>query len=129
MIQFADEIIYEMIQDIVNELISECIPPKKYSHEWNGTLLNEKIKEIFGLNLPIINWLDEEGVDESSYLHSQIESANQRIERLQSEMIFVQSSINSLSDKRKISIKPDQTKLNEGQESSKENHQTSKETS
>ena len=26
---------------------------------------------------------DEEGVDESSYLHSQIESANQRIERLQ----------------------------------------------
>ena len=68
-------------------------------------------------------------VDEISYLKSQMESANQRIERLQSEMIFCQSAINSLSDKRKISIKPDQTKLNEGQESSKENHQTSKETS
>ena len=66
---------------------------------------------------------------ELAYLKSQMESANQRIERLQSEMIFCQSAINSLSDKRKISIKPDQTKLNEGQESSKENHQTSKETS
>ena len=66
---------------------------------------------------------------ELTYLKSQMESANQRIERLQSEMIFCQSAINSLSDKRKISIKPDQTKLNEGQESSKENHQTSKETS
>ena len=72
---------------------------------------------------------DEEGVDESSYLHSQIESANQRIERLQSEMIFVQSSINSLSDKRKISIKSDQIKSNEGQEGSETADKTSKETS
>ena len=75
-------------------------------------------------------WAESEvDVNELSYLKSQMESANQRIERLQSEMIFCQSAINSLSDKRKISIKPDQTKLNEGQESSKENHQTSKETS
>lgn len=71
----------------------------------------------------------EVSVDELSYLKSQMESANQRIERLQSEMIFVQSSINSLSDKRKISIKSDQIKSNERQESSKTANQTSKETS
>ena len=76
-------------------------------------------------------WAESKDDDygELAYLKSQMESANQRIERLQSEMIFCQSAINSLSDKRKISIKPDQTKLNEGQESSKENHQTSTETS
>ena len=68
-------------------------------------------------------------VNELTYLKSQMESANQRIERLQSEMIFVQSSINSLSDKRKISIKSDQIKLNEGQEGSETANQTSKETS
>jgi len=76
-------------------------------------------------------WAEGKGDDygELTYLKSQMESANQRIERLQSEMIFVQSSINSLSDKRKISIKSDQIKSNEGQEGSKEDHQTSKETS
>tara|TARA_Y100001963_G_scaffold159322_1_gene262534 strand:- start:2065 stop:2487 length:423 start_codon:yes stop_codon:yes gene_type:complete len=75
-------------------------------------------------------WAEGEiDVDELSYLKSQMESANQRIERLQSEMIFVQSSINSLSDKRKFSIKSDQIKSNEGQESSKTANQTSKETS
>ncbi len=75
-------------------------------------------------------WAEGEvSVDELSYLKSQMESANQRIERLQSEMIFVQSSINSLSDKRKISIKSDQIKLNEGQEGSETANQTSKETS
>jgi len=39
---------------------------------------------------------DEEGVDESSYLHSQIESANQRIERLQDEMIHVLNELNKI---------------------------------
>ena len=38
----------------------------------------------------------EEGVDESSYLHSQIESANQRIERLQDEMIHVLNELNKI---------------------------------
>ena len=53
--------------------------------------------------------------------------ANERIERLQSEMIFVQSVINSLSDKRRsFVIKSDH---NERQKSSEENHQASKETS
>ena len=68
--------------------------------------------------------------DEMAYLKSQMNSANERIERLQSEMIFVQSVINSLSDKRRsFVVKSDQTNLDERQESSKENHQTSKETS
>ena len=68
--------------------------------------------------------------DEVEYLKSQMESANQRIERLQSEMIFVQSVINSLSDKRRsFVVKSDQTNLNERQSSSEENYQASKETS
>ena len=68
--------------------------------------------------------------DEVEYLKSQMESANQRIERLQSEMIFVQSVINSLSDKRRsFVVKSDQTNLNERQGSSEENYQASEEPS
>ena len=69
-------------------------------------------------------------VDEVAYLKSQMNSANERIERLQSEMIFVQSVINSLSDKRRsFVVKSDQTNLNERQGSSEENYQASEETS
>ena len=68
--------------------------------------------------------------DEVEYLKSQMSSANERIERLQSEMIFVQSVINSLSDKRRsFVVKSDQTNLNERQGSSEENYQASEETS
>ena len=39
-------------------------PPKKFSYEWNGDLLNSKILNIFNLSLPIDDWINEEGVDE-----------------------------------------------------------------
>ena len=58
------EIIKEMINDFVDTVVLESIPPKKYSHEWDGDLLNKKINEIFGINLPINSWIDEEGVDD-----------------------------------------------------------------
>ena len=72
----------------------------------------------------------DEDASEITYLKSQMNSANERIERLQNEMIFVQSVINSLSDKRRsFVVKSDQTNLNERQSSSEENYQASKETS
>ena len=58
------KIIYEMIEDFIENLISETIPSNKYSHEWNSELLKNKIQEIFNLTLPIENWFEEEGVDE-----------------------------------------------------------------
>ena len=67
----------------------------------------------------------DEDANELAYLKSQMNSANERIERLQSEMIHVLrklSNINTLSDN-----KNDQSV--ERQESSETNHQTSKRTS
>ena len=50
-------------------------------------------------------------INEAAYLRSQLDASRQNIERLQSEMIYVQSVLNTLTDKRKITIKP-----NNGQE-------------
>ena len=58
------KIIAEMINDYLDKIIIETIPPKKYSSEWKPELLKEKINEIFNLNLPIEEWFEEEGVDE-----------------------------------------------------------------
>jgi len=58
------EIITDMKNDFVNNLILECIPPKKYSHEWDAEMLNNKLNEVFFIDLPIDDWFNEEGVDE-----------------------------------------------------------------
>ena len=72
------EIFQEMINDFLEDLIHECIPPKKYSHEWNAVLLSEKIKEIFDLNLPVEQWLNEEGVDEIEITKRLLDQINQK---------------------------------------------------
>ncbi len=58
------KIIKEMIDDYIDQLVLECIPPKKYNSDWNSDLLKEKMKEVFDLDLPILEWFDEEGVDD-----------------------------------------------------------------
>ena len=72
------ETIDEMILDTIDNLVIECIPPKKYAHEWNGELLKEKIQDIFGMNLDIINWLEEEGVDDEEIKKKLIDQVSQK---------------------------------------------------
>ena len=56
--------INEIIMEIIDNLVLEAVPSKKYSHEWNGEFLSKKIESIFGIKLSISNWMEEEGVDE-----------------------------------------------------------------
>ena len=65
-------------------------------------------------------------VDELTYLKSQMNSANERIERLQSEMIYVTSEIHSINTELKEKQNPNQS--NEGQEGSEAIVKESKET-
>ena len=51
------------------------------------------------------DYYDEDSNDEINFLKVQMESANERIQRLQTEMINVQATVDTLTDKRKIIIK------------------------
>ena len=48
---------------------------------------------------------DDDSTDEINFLKVQMESANERIQRLQHEMLHVQSTVDTITDKRKITIK------------------------
>ncbi|PPR53850.1 MAG: Protein translocase subunit SecA [Alphaproteobacteria bacterium MarineAlpha5_Bin6] len=74
------EIIDEMKIDLIEEIVSECIPAKKYSHEWNGNLLQNKINEIFGINLNINEWINEDGVDEEEIKKRIIDQVDKKYE-------------------------------------------------
>jgi len=72
------DIVQDIITDFVDDVILECIPPKKYSHEWNAPLLQERIKDTFFIHLPIENWFDEEGVDEEEIKKRILDQVNQK---------------------------------------------------
>ena len=67
-----------MIMAVIDDLISQTIPKKKYSHEWDSELLHNKILEIFSLDLPINEWINEEGVDDEEIKKRFIDQVNQK---------------------------------------------------
>ena len=77
------KIIEDMIGDYVNYLIEVTIPPKKYSHEWDGNLLKEKIKEIFSIDIPVSKWFEEDGVDEEEIKKRLLDQVNQKYKEKQ----------------------------------------------
>ncbi len=76
-------IIQDMISDYINNLIEVAIPPKKYSHEWDANLLNENIRETFNLDIPILKWFDEEGVDDEEIKKRLLDEVNQKYKEKQ----------------------------------------------
>ena len=48
-----------MTDDLIDELILQSIPPKKYSNEWDSELLKNKVKDVFNISLPIKEWFEE----------------------------------------------------------------------
>ncbi len=74
------KIIEDMIDEYINEIIIEAIPPKKYSHEWDPKLLKEKIFETFNISLPIDQWFEEDGVDEEEISKRVKNEVNQKLQ-------------------------------------------------
>jgi len=72
------EIVKDMTDDLIDELILQSIPPKKYSNEWNPELLKNKVKDVFNISIPIKEWFDEEGVDEEEIKKRLYDQVNQQ---------------------------------------------------
>ena len=56
-------VVQDMRHDVVEDLVSLHMPPKSYSDQWDTEKLYADIIEQFGLDLPIMAWGDEDGVD------------------------------------------------------------------
>jgi preprotein translocase subunit SecA len=54
--------VVDLRQQLVNELVTEHIPPNAYAEQWNTGGLKEEVDRIFGLDLPIQDWAAEEGI-------------------------------------------------------------------
>jgi preprotein translocase subunit SecA len=56
------ETVREMRREIVAELVAEHIPPDAYPEQWDMEGLAEDVREILGLDLPVVEWASEEGI-------------------------------------------------------------------
>jgi preprotein translocase subunit SecA len=54
--------IADMREQVVGELVNSHIPEKAYAEQWDAVGLENEIKSIFGLELPVVEWTKEEGI-------------------------------------------------------------------
>ncbi|TVV73465.1 preprotein translocase subunit SecA [Sphingomonas solaris] len=59
----VDDVVADMRMETVNGLVGAACPPNSYPEQWDVALLKEKSDELLGLDLPIEQWVNEEGID------------------------------------------------------------------
>ena len=62
------DVVGEMRHDVVAEIVATHIPPRAYPDQWDMVGLQEEVKDKLALDLPIVEWGQEEGVDEDTVI-------------------------------------------------------------
>ncbi len=60
----AQESVEGMRLDVIDDLVAKFIPEKAYAEKWEAHSLHEESLRIFSLDLPIADWVQEEGIAE-----------------------------------------------------------------
>ncbi|MCJ7874295.1 preprotein translocase subunit SecA [Marinovum sp. 2_MG-2023] len=58
------EIVRDMRHDVIDELVDQYLPPKSYADQWDIEGLQGAAIQYLGMDLPLRDWADEEGVDQ-----------------------------------------------------------------
>jgi preprotein translocase subunit SecA len=75
--QAADvqETIAEMRREMIEDMVTAAIPENAYPEQWETEGLQSRVLEILGLDLPIVEWGREEGIDETQIRERIMEAA------------------------------------------------------
>ena len=58
------EMVADMRESVVTDLVSRHIPAKTYAEQWDAVGLQGEVERLFTLELPITDWVKEEGIAE-----------------------------------------------------------------
>ncbi|QDC07951.1 preprotein translocase subunit SecA [Oceanicola sp. D3] len=58
------EIVADMRHEVVDDLVDQYMPPKTYADQWEAEKLYAACIEKLAIDVPVIDWAQEEGVDQ-----------------------------------------------------------------
>jgi preprotein translocase subunit SecA len=68
------EVVTEMRADTIEDMVNRHMPPKAYAEQWDVDGLDERVREILGLELPVREWAAEDGIANEE-IHQRITEA------------------------------------------------------
>jgi preprotein translocase subunit SecA len=92
------ETVAEMREDVINDLVNKHIPENAYAEQWDAVGLKDGVRQYLNLDLPIEDWVKEEGIAEDEIRTRLTDLANKeaadRAERFGADiMTYVERSI------------------------------------
>ncbi len=58
------DVVQDMRYQVIDDLIDTHIPPKSYADQWAMNELHDDCQRLLGIDQPVVDWADEEGVDD-----------------------------------------------------------------
>lgn len=68
------EVVKDMRDQVIEDIVVTYMPPKSYADQWDTGGLSDAVRDQLGLDLPIVDWAAEEGVDDGDIIE-RIENA------------------------------------------------------
>jgi len=67
-----DEAVHEVVSDmrytVVEALVAKHVPENAYPEQWDTVGLQDELKRVLGLDLPVVEWAKEEGIADEELL-------------------------------------------------------------
>ena len=73
------EIVQDMRNEVIDDLVDQHMPPKTYADQWDVDGLKASVVEQLSIDVPVVEWAEEEGVDD--------EEIAERLEKAADEMM------------------------------------------
>ncbi|MCH7865920.1 MAG: preprotein translocase subunit SecA, partial [Proteobacteria bacterium] len=73
------EDVTDMRHQVIDDLVSECIPAKAYAEQWDMGSMHEEVLRLFGLDLPVAEWAEEEGIADGEIRERLIEATDRQM--------------------------------------------------
>ena len=73
----VSDTVSDMRAEVIHEMVSRRIPEKAFAEQWEAAELQQDVQRVLNLDLPVVEWAREEGIDEE-HIRERIEDASDK---------------------------------------------------
>ena len=75
------ETVTDMRHELIEDIVARHIPEKAYAEQWDTINLQHEVQQYLNLDLPIVEWGNEEGIDEEQIIDRITEASDKFAEQ------------------------------------------------
>ncbi len=91
-----DKELNDMIEDVVENIVSRNIPENSYTYEWNINGIDLSLQELFNLKLPLQEWIKNEDIKDITIFNYILDAVKTAIEKKKEKYKTIYNNIQKI---------------------------------